>query len=78
MKHGDHPDNPWIIKIMDVNENYVKLSDLIKDKKCICIVNIAPDSNITDMNMKQLVELYENLKDKGFTILAFPCGQFND
>lgn len=46
----------------------------LKGKK-VMIVNVASKCGYTPQ-YKQLQELYENYKDKGFVILGFPCNQF--
>ncbi len=43
--------------------------------KCLLIVNIASKCGFTPQ-YKELQELYAKYKDKGFTILGFPCNQF--
>ena len=50
-----------------------KLKEVVADKKCIMVVNIATHSHFVDMNFEALNELYDKYVDKGFEILAFPC-----
>lgn len=45
--------------------------------KLILIVNTASKCGLTDQ-FKELQELYEQYKAQDFTILGFPCGQFNN
>jgi glutathione peroxidase len=45
--------------------------------KVILIVNTASRCGFTSQ-YKELEELYEEYKDSGFTILAFPCNQFGE
>jgi glutathione peroxidase len=44
--------------------------------KVLLIVNVASKCGLTPQ-YKALEAVYEKYKDKGFTILAFPCNQFN-
>jgi glutathione peroxidase len=45
--------------------------------KTMLIVNTASKCGFTPQ-FKELQELYETYQDKGFTILGFPCSQFNN
>ena len=40
------------------------------------VVNVASGCGYTDTHYKQMVEIHEAYKDKGFQIFAFPCNQF--
>jgi glutathione peroxidase len=44
--------------------------------KVLLIVNVASKCGLTPQ-YKALETVYEKFKDQGFTILAFPCNQFN-
>ncbi|XP_052170409.1 protein HUA2-LIKE 2-like [Diospyros lotus] len=44
--------------------------------KVLLVVNVASKCGFTDSNYKQLTELHNKYKDKGFEVLAFPCNQF--
>jgi glutathione peroxidase len=44
--------------------------------KVLLIVNVASKCGLT-AQYKALESVYEQYQDKGFTILAFPCNQFN-
>ncbi|KAF9669412.1 hypothetical protein SADUNF_Sadunf14G0105000 [Salix dunnii] len=44
--------------------------------KVLLVVNVASKCGFTDSNYTQLTDLYNNYKDKGLEILAFPCNQF--
>ena len=59
--------------VKDQKGNDVKLSDY-KDK-VILVVNTATGCGFTPQ-YEGLQKLYDTYKDKGFTILDFPCNQF--
>lgn len=44
-------------------------------EKVVLIVNVASKCGFTPQ-YKELEQLYQQFKDKNFTILAFPCNQF--
>ncbi|XP_047324083.1 probable phospholipid hydroperoxide glutathione peroxidase [Impatiens glandulifera] len=44
--------------------------------KVLLIVNVASQCGLTNSNYTELTKLYEDYKDKGLEILAFPCNQF--
>ena len=43
--------------------------------KVLLIVNVASECGLTPQ-YKQLQDLYEKYKDRGFSIVGFPCNQF--
>ncbi len=45
--------------------------------KVVLVVNTASECGFTPQ-FEGLEKLYENYKDKGFTILGFPCNQFGN
>jgi glutathione peroxidase len=57
----------------DIDGNEVNLSDY--EGKVLLIVNVASKCGFTPQ-YEGLQKLYEQYKDKGFEILAFPCNQF--
>lgn len=61
--------------VKDVNGEQYDLSSL-KGKK-VLVVNVASKCGLTPQYSK-LQELYEQNKDSGFTIIAFPCNNFRD
>eukprot|EP00741_Cyanophora_paradoxa_P019382 tig00021127_g18710.t1 len=44
--------------------------------KVLLITNVASKCGLTGRDYPQLTELYNQYKDKGLEILAFPCNQF--
>ena len=54
------------------------LREIIGDKKCTMVVNIATQSPMADFNMTALNELYDRYCNDGFEILLFPCNQFHN
>ena len=59
-----------------INGTRVNLGELCKGKQSILVVNVATHWGLTPLNYAELVQLDEELRDKGFQILAFPCNQF--
>ncbi|XP_002983372.2 probable phospholipid hydroperoxide glutathione peroxidase [Selaginella moellendorffii] len=74
MSSSDKPSSIYDITVKDATGNDVSLGSY-KDK-VLLIVNVASQCGFTTTNYKELNELYEKYKDKGFEILAFPCNQF--
>lgn len=75
-KNGDKKvDNILNIFVKDIDGKSVNLSDY-KDK-VLLIVNVASYCGYT-RQYAGLQNLYEEYKDKGFEILAFPCNQFGN
>jgi len=44
--------------------------------KVLIVVNVATKCGYTKGNYEQLQEMYDKYKDKGLSVLAFPCNQF--
>ena len=61
--------------VKDRNGNDISLSEY--RGKVLLIVNTATGCGFTP-HYKPLEEMYEDLKDRGFEILDFPCNQFAD
>jgi len=49
---------------------------MLDDKAATLIVNVASEWGVTDRDYTQLVQIYNDYRDKGLEILAFPCNQF--
>ncbi|RXH70625.1 hypothetical protein DVH24_013371 [Malus domestica] len=60
--------------IRDIKGNDVDLS--IYKGKVLLVINVASKCGLTNSNYDELNQLYQNYKDQGFEILAFPCNQF--
>ncbi|CAK8579645.1 unnamed protein product [Lathyrus sativus] len=60
--------------VKDIRRNDVSLS--LYSGKVLLIVNVASYCAFTEVNYKELSELYVKHKNQGFEILAFPCNQF--
>lgn len=63
------------VKVKDIDGKEVNLSDY--KNKVLLIVNVASFCGYTKQ-YSGLQDLYENYKEKGFEILAFPCNQFGN
>ncbi|KAL0447977.1 UNVERIFIED_CONTAM: putative glutathione peroxidase 8 [Sesamum latifolium] len=62
--------------VKDAKGNDVGLS--IYRGKVLLIVNVASKCGMTNSNYTELNQLYENYRDQGLEILAFPCNQFGE
>ncbi|CAI8619925.1 unnamed protein product [Vicia faba] len=60
--------------VKDIRKNDVSLS--VYRGKVLLVVNVASQCGFTEINYKELNELYAEHKNQGFEILAFPCNQF--
>ena len=67
--------NVYDFTVKDRKENNVSLTDY--KGKVLLIVNTATGCGFTPQ-YKELQEIYEEFKDKGFEILDFPCNQFGE
>lgn len=65
--------NFYSFSVKASNGTVLPLSDL--KGRVVLIVNVASQCGFTPQ-YKGLEELYEQFKDQGFTVLAFPCNQF--
>jgi len=65
--------NIYDLKVKDAKEQEVSMADY--KGKVLLIVNTATACGFTPQ-YKELQELYDKHKDKGFEILDFPCNQF--
>ena len=61
------------INVLDINKKAVSLAKF--QGKTLLIVNVASACGFTPQ-YKELEELYQEFKEDGFEILAFPCNQF--
>ncbi|CAI8584505.1 unnamed protein product [Vicia faba] len=60
--------------VKDIDKKDVSLSKF--KGKVLLIVNVASRCGLTSSNYTELSHLYENFKDRGLEVLAFPCNQF--
>ena len=67
--------NVYDFKVLDRESNEVKLDKY--QGKVLLIVNTATGCGLTPQ-YEELQNLYDELKDKGFEILDFPCNQFKE
>ena len=45
------------------------------ENKVVLVVNVASKCGFTDQ-YAELESIYKKYKDKGFTVIGFPCNQF--
>lgn len=64
------------IKVRTIDGKIKDLKEYMENKVTI-IVNVASSCKYTPQ-YEELQKLYDLFKNKGFTILAFPCNQFNN
>lgn len=72
---GDDPPSFFHFKIKDIKGKLIDFSEY-KGKKAILVVNVACKWGLTSSNYKKMTAMHEELAEKGFEILAFPCNQF--
>ncbi|GAU17703.1 hypothetical protein TSUD_07640 [Trifolium subterraneum] len=60
--------------VKDIDNKDVSLSKF--KGKVLLIVNVASRCGLTSSNYTELSHLYDNFKDRGLEVLAFPCNQF--
>ena len=73
-KMGSSHTSLFDIEAVDIDGHRInKIGDLVRDKRCIMVVNVASKWGLTDKSYKQMVKLHQGYRDKGFEILAFPC-----
>ncbi|CAI8610513.1 unnamed protein product [Vicia faba] len=68
------PYDSSIIEHQDIDKKDVSLSKF--KGEVLLIVNVASRCGLTSSNYTELPHLYENFKDRGLEVLAFPCNQF--
>lgn len=67
--------------VYDFRAKDIKGNDLPLEKyrgNVLIIVNVASNCGLTDVNYRQLQQLYEKYMEKGLRILAFPSNQFGN
>ena len=70
-------DSLWEIGAIESDGTVVnRLGDVVGDKKCVMVVNVAAHSHHSKMNFEALNDLYAKYESFGFEVLAFPSNQF--
>ncbi|XP_046746588.1 probable phospholipid hydroperoxide glutathione peroxidase isoform X1 [Diprion similis] len=75
-----NPDYKAAKSVYDFTAKSIKDEDVPLSKyagRVLLIVNVASKCGLTPTNYKELNELHEQYNEKGLSILAFPCNQFN-
>lgn len=67
------PDNIYQFKVLDGQGDSVSLS--LYEGQVLLVVNTATECGYTPQ-YEDLERIYETYRDRGFTILDFPCNQF--
>ncbi|KAF9361240.1 hypothetical protein BGX34_007253 [Mortierella sp. NVP85] len=70
---GANPTSFFDLKAKDIHHQEVDFSDF--KGKVVLVVNVASKCGYTDQ-YKELEQLYQDYKDRGFVIIGFPCNQF--
>lgn len=65
--------NFFELKAKGKGQQEVSMSDF--ENKVILVVNVASKCGFTDQ-YAELESIYKKYKDKGFTVIGFPCNQF--
>lgn len=65
--------NLYEIKVKDIRGEEKSMGDF--EGKVLLVVNVASQCGFTPQ-YKELQEIYEEYKDRGFEVLGFPCNQF--
>lgn len=64
------------MQVKDIDGKDHLFKEYLDGKKAVLIVNVASKCGYTDVNYKELQQLYVEFKDKGLEIVGFPCNQF--
>jgi glutathione peroxidase len=67
------PTNVFSFSVKDIGGNVTSLSRF--EGKVLLVVNVASKCGFTPQ-YKGLQNIYDQFKEKGFEVLAFPCNQF--
>ena len=67
------PTNFFMLKAQGKRHQEVSMRDF--ENKVVLVVNVASKCGFTDQ-YAELEALYKTYKDKGFTVIGFPCNQF--
>ena len=70
-------DSIFDFEVIDHDGDPVQLSKYSKSS-VILVVNVASNCGFTYINYRELVELHDKYKSKGFEILAFPSNEFGE
>ena len=63
----------WDITVRRLDGTKVKLEDLGQKNKCVLVTNVATNCELAQQSYKEMSEVYEEFKNEGFDIWAFPC-----
>lgn len=69
------PHDFFDLQAKDIDGKVVEFN-VFKGKKALMIVNVACKWGLTSPNYKEMVKMHNELKSKGFEILAFPSNEF--
>ncbi|KAM2035164.1 hypothetical protein EV2_039184 [Malus domestica] len=72
----ENPKTIYDFTVKDAKGNDVDLS--LYKGKVLLVINVASKCGLTNSNYTELNQLYQQYKEQGFEILAFPCNQFGD
>ncbi|CAL8157226.1 unnamed protein product [Prunus armeniaca] len=72
----ENPKTIYDFTVKDAKGNDVDLS--VYKGKVLLIINVASKCGLTNSNYTELNQLYQQYKDQGLEVVAFPCNQFGD
>ncbi|PQM34596.1 putative phospholipid hydroperoxide glutathione peroxidase [Prunus yedoensis var. nudiflora] len=75
-RHIGEPKKIYDFTVKDAKGNDVDLS--VYKGKVLLIINVASKCGLTNSNYTELNQLYQQYKDQGLEVVAFPCNQFGD
>lgn len=77
-KFSSIPSSFWQLSCPSIDGIPVDFSGYQNNHKAFLVVNVASFWGLTNKNYTELVQLDNELGEKGLKILGFPCNQFKE